>query len=95
MTRAETTLYVLRRKDTGEFYKRTKSGYLKSWKPDDPRRRFWTPDLELATLYPWKGIKVLATQTRNSVKANLKYGAPDFEIEIVRLKIVEDGVVDK
>lgn len=80
--------YVVQRTDTGEYFKQTKSGYLKSWAPDDPRRKQWTQDLELATLYTFAGARSMranALQTRE--KEN------KVEAVILRLHLVAAGIV--
>lgn len=94
-TVSEASLYVLRRKDTKEYFKRTKSSYLKDWKADDPRRQSWTPKLELASIYPLSGVKSIRGQELNFQRyMKSQHGYVPFEMEIVRVRIVEDGVVE-
>lgn len=80
-------LYAIRRKDTSEFFKNVKSGWLKSWPKDDPRRSNWTHELKLATLYPLKGAKLIVGQLRSP-----PVGEPETEYEIVRLQVTIQGV---
>jgi hypothetical protein len=82
-----TFLYAVRRKDTGEFFKNVKSGWLKSWPKDDPRRSNWTPELSQATLYPLRGAKPIVGQLMSP-----PVGMPETEYEIVRLKVAIDGI---
>lgn len=77
--------YVIRRTDTGQYYKRTKSAYLKSWKPDDPRRSNWTPCLDDATLYDLAGIRSIAGHYRNSLNQEDK--GVSFEVFEVRMEL--------
>ena len=81
----EARLYVVRRVDTGAYFKQVSSGYLKNWKPDDPRLKNWTPDIEKAKTYTLKGAM--------SVGSKVEYR--DYDVEIVRLKIVVDEVIKK
>lgn len=83
MTRIETELYVLRRKDTGEYFH------------SNPRVRHWTNDLKMASFYPRNGIKSLRGNVAGDTgaahgieKVSLK------DLEIVRVKVVEDAVVN-
>lgn len=60
-------LYIVRRKDNGQYYKTVKSSFLKNWKEDDPRRSHWTDDVEMATTYTLSGIKnALAVAKRST-----------------------------
>jgi len=95
MQKPETSLFVLRRKDTGEYFKLPSKGmYVGGWKPDDPRRRHWTKDLELATLYPRRSIKSLRGNVAGDT--GLSHGIEGVklsDLEIVRVKVVVDCVV--
>lgn len=82
---AAATLYVLRRKDTGEYFKNIKPSWLKDWPKDDPRRNHWTRSLSEASLYSLSGVKSL----RGNQEHNFTYR---HNLEIVRVKVVEDGV---
>lgn len=80
-------LYVVRRKDTGEFFKNVKSSWLKSWPKDDPRRSQWTHDLSLATQYTLKGVRPIY----GSLKKD-RYNVDNIEYEVIRLQVTIDGV---
>jgi len=91
----KTELFVLRRKDTGEYFKRPKGGYRWGWDKDDPRRKHWTKDLELASLYPKSGIKSLRGNVAG--ESGMLHGIEKVtleDLEIVRVKVVLDIVVD-
>lgn len=81
----EARLYVVRRVDTGAYFKQVSSGYLKNWKSDDPRLKNWTPDIEKAKTYTLKGALSLGSHREYR----------DFDVEVVRLKIVVDAVIKR
>lgn len=78
--------FALQRTDTGQYYKKTKSGYLKNWAPDDPRRKQWTPDIDEATLYSETGIRPIAGWHRNTSE---KTGVTFVVVEV---KMMVSGV---
>jgi len=75
-------MYLVRRTDTGEYFRQLSSGYLKDWAVDDPRRKNWTLDIEKAKPYSLNGAISVASNQRN-----------DCSVEVVRLKITVDEVV--
>lgn len=95
MPKDETALFVLRRKDTGEYFTKFKSDIPKDWNPDDPWRRHWTKKLELASFYSRKGIKPLRGNVVGDTGAahGIERVAPE-DLEVVRVKVVVDIVVD-
>ena len=95
MTLAKTEFewYVVRRKDTGQYYKVLKSSYLKEWNKDDSRSQHWTHDVSLATPYRKEGIgQILALlrQTKhgwdNDALRTISIDPP-IEVEIVTLTV--------
>jgi hypothetical protein len=83
-------LYVLQRKDTGEYYKSLKSNPHHMYKPDSPQRKNWISDVESAKFYNRRGIRVILTQERNSLQSDVKYhNKPSYEIVAVRVNVVE------
>ena len=82
--------YVLRRRDTMQFFKPVKSAFLKRWKQDDPRRKQWTDDIDKAALYDGKGIKPLLGHFRNSLNTTEDKGV---EFEAVKIILMQSGGV--
>lgn len=92
----EFELFVVRRNDNGQFFKKVKSAFLKDWPKDDVRRQHWTEDVEEATFYTKKGIKQAFATAKEStgiwVPEKRRFVKQDVEIEIVTLKVgVEKG----
>ena len=84
---AEAKMYVVRRRDTGQFFKGSSSGYLKNWKHDDPRFSGWTPDIELAKIYTLKGaisLAALYAKAYDPSKTNT-----EMEVVLLRVQLCE------
>ena len=79
----EAKMYVVRRCDTGEYFKKISPSWLKNWPANDPRRNNWTPDIEKAKTYTLKGAVSLAAT----------YSKHRDHLEVVKLKITVDCVV--
>jgi len=86
--------YVVQRLDNGEYFKKTKSDWCKNWPADDPRRKFWTKDLDSATLYSFEGARAIKGNVLNFLRDE-KY-VPDrkaSQVAIVRLRLEKAGYV--
>lgn len=84
--------YVVRRTDTGQYYKKMKSGFNKFWTADDPRLQRWTDDVELATTYTKNGIKQALSVAKKATavwRPELCHWVPnpDADVEVVTLKV--------
>lgn len=81
--------YALRRKDTGEFFWTPKKPPYRKLPPGDPRLRHWTPHLNRAKLFHWRGIKVLASHQHCEWQNGI---TTDFDVEIVKCKLVIEEI---
>lgn len=86
---AEAKMYVVRRRDTGQFFKGRESGYLKNWGPKDPRFSGWTLDIELAKTYTLKGASSLAALYAKAYDPS----KTNTEMEVILLRIQPGEVV--
>lgn len=83
MSTTDASMFVIRRLDTGEFFKRRAPSYLKNWGPSDSRLRNWTLDIEQAKTYTYRGAVSVASQ------------AYPYDVEIVRLGLAVVEIVRK
>ncbi len=81
--------YALRRLDTGEFYWTPRIPRFHKPPKTDPRWRNWTPDMNKAKLYSWRGVKSLA----GLENAYHKKYAPLYQVEVIKVKLVIDKII--